>query len=84
MPGNGTNETPLGTSEPTAADRTSEPTPSDRANGFGRGTDEPRHPLPRLPADRPASEPAAPARRLNRHQRRRLAALARLGLRSAA
>jgi hypothetical protein len=70
---NRTNETPASTNEPTAANPTigtSEPTRPNRTN-------EPRHPVPPLPADGPAPELPAPARRLNRHQRRRFAALAR-------
>jgi hypothetical protein len=77
---NRTDETPASTDEPTAADRTirtSEPAPPGRANGLAVGTDESRHPVPPLPADWPAPVPPAPARRLNRHKRRRLAALAR-------
>jgi hypothetical protein len=80
-----------GTNEPTAPNRTdetgigtSEPTPPDRTNDWAVGTDEPRYPVPPLPAGWPGHEPAAPARPLNRHQRRRLAALARARLRSAA
>jgi hypothetical protein len=54
-------------------------------NEAARGTDEPRHPVPRLPetrTDEPDDLPAPPLP-LNRHQRR-LAALARCGLRHAA
>ncbi|HEX6012837.1 MAG TPA: hypothetical protein VFY87_13780 [Geminicoccaceae bacterium] len=67
----------IGTNEPTAA--------ANRTNEFTRRTDEPRHPVPPLPGtrtDEPDDLPAPPP--LNRHQRRRLAALARLGLRRAA
>jgi hypothetical protein len=71
-----TNENQVGTNEPTAADRT---------NRTAHSTDEPRHPVPPLTGpctDEPDVPPAPPA--LNRHQRRRLAALARRGLRHAA
>jgi hypothetical protein len=84
---NRTNETPGSTNEPTAANPTigtGEPAPPNRANDFAVGTNEPMHPVPPLPAGWPTPEPAAPARPLNRHQRRRLAALARRGLRRAA
>ena len=79
-----TNELPPGANEPTAATRTdegrigtSEPAPPKRTNDLAVGMNEPRHPVPPLPAGWPGHEPAAPARPLNRHQRRRLAALAR-------
>jgi hypothetical protein len=65
------------TNEPTAA--------AHRTNGTWRGTDGPRHAVPPLPVmrtDEPEDRPAPPA--LNRHERRRLAALARRGLRPAA
>jgi hypothetical protein len=65
----------LGTNEPTAA--------AHRTNDFARSTDGPRHPVPPLPETR-TNEPIPPARSLNRHQRRRLAALARRALRQAA
>ena len=67
----------VGTNEPTAA--------ADRTNDLHLGTDEPKHPVPPLPetrTDEPDDLPARPP--LNRHQRRRLAALARCGLRRAA
>ena len=65
----------VGTIEPTTPSCTNEPT--------ARRTDRPRHPVPPLPETR-TNERIPPARPLNRHQRRRLAALARLGLRPAA
>ena len=66
----------VGTNEPTTApDRTNETA--------ALATDEPRHPVPPLP-EGCTNEPMPSARPLNRHQRRRLAALARLGLRPAA
>jgi hypothetical protein len=67
----------VGTNEPTHA--------ANRTDDLARGTDEPRHPVPPLTGpctDEPDVPPAPPA--LNRHQRRRLAALARRGLRHAA
>jgi hypothetical protein len=90
-----TNENPAsGTNEPTAPIGTSQPAPvgisepmaaANRTNEPARCTDEPKHPVPPLPGTR-TNEPddlAAPPA-LNRHQRRRLAALARRGLRHAA
>ena len=72
---------PAGTREPGSANDTNEiesgtnePTPANRTNDFAAGTNEPRYPVPPLPASY-ADEPAA--RPLNRHQRRRLAALTR-------
>jgi hypothetical protein len=91
MPENCTNENQPGTNEPDAPATVDEPAPefgtnrptaaADRTDENARGTDEPRYPVPPLPdtrADEPDSLPAPPA--LNRHQRRRLAALARRGL----
>jgi hypothetical protein len=67
----------IGTNEPTmAADRTNEPA--------ARCTDGPRHPVPPLPEKRTSEPDERPAPPPNRHQRRRLAALARRGLRHAA
>jgi hypothetical protein len=71
----------LGMNEPNA---TSKPT-ADRTNETAHVTDEPRHPVPPLPdprTDEPDDLPAPPP--LNRHQRRRLAALARRQARQAA
>jgi hypothetical protein len=77
-------DAPAATDQPAREAGTNEPTlAADRTSGTARGTDEPRHPVPPLPEPR-TNEPTAPARPLNRHQRRRLAALARLGLRHAA
>jgi hypothetical protein len=70
-----TNENGIGTNEPTAV--------ADRTNDFARGTDEPRHPVPPLPETRTDEPDNLPAP-LNRHQRRRLAALARREQRRAA
>jgi hypothetical protein len=82
----GTNEpdAPAITDEPARGTGTGEPTAAaNRTNGFARRTDEPRHPVPPLPGTC-TDEPTLPARPLNRHQRRRLAALARRELRRAA
>jgi hypothetical protein len=66
----------LGTNEPTTA--------ADRANDTAPSMDEPRHPVPPLPETR-TNDPARPTSPpLKRHQRRRLAALARRELRPAA
>jgi hypothetical protein len=84
----GTNEPddPSTTDESTLGAGTNEPTPaSGRTSEPASSTDEPRHPVPPLPGtrtDEPDDLPARPA--LNRHQRRRLAALARRELRRAA
>ena len=67
------------TNEPTPALGTNEPTSSDCTNELSRGMNEPRHPVPPLAGVR-AETASAP----NRHERRRLAALARQGLRAAA
>jgi hypothetical protein len=82
LPEPGTNDlAPAGTREPGIANDTNEietgtnePTRPNRTNEFAAGTNEPRHPVPPLPASY-ADEPAG--RPLNRHQRRRLAALTR-------
>jgi hypothetical protein len=84
----GTNEpdAPTMTDGPAIGADTNEPAAAaDRTNDLARGTDGPRHPVPPLPeprTDEPDDLPAPPA--LNRHQRRRLAALARRQLRHAA
>ena len=88
-----TNENRVGTNEPDAPATADEPargvgtneptTTADRTNGTARCTDEPRHPVPPLPETR-TDEPIPPLPTLNRHQRWRLAALARRGLRRAA
>jgi hypothetical protein len=66
----------LGTNEPTTA--------ADHANDTAPSMDEPRHPVPPLPETR-TNDPARPTSPpLKRHQRRRLAALARRELRPAA
>jgi hypothetical protein len=89
-----TNENQPGTNEPAAPSTavgpapgvgTNEPTATtDRTNEIARGTDEPSHAIPPLPKTRTDEPDGLPARPLNRHQRRRLAALARRELRRAA
>jgi hypothetical protein len=80
--------TPVGTNEPNRANEDeigmNEPTPRNRTNDFRSGTDEPRHAVPSLLETRTNEPDLAPPPALNRHQRRRLAALARRGLRPAA
>jgi hypothetical protein len=74
----------FGMNEPNATSGTGEPA-ADRTNEPARVTDQLRHPVPPPPrtcTDEPDDLPAPPA--LNRHQRRRLAALTRRGLRPAA
>jgi hypothetical protein len=85
-PASGTNEpaAPIGTTEP-ASMGTSEPdAPSCTNEPAAHGTDGPTHPVPPLPETRTSEPDDLPRRPLNRHQRRRLAALARRGLRRAA
>jgi hypothetical protein len=68
-----TNETsPAGTNEP--ARPAPSPTPAGASRTAATRTDEPRRPVPPLPAE-PDHVPAAPPR--NRHERRRFAALQR-------
>jgi hypothetical protein len=82
---NRTNENMIGTNEPTAAPpSTNEPTATKRTDETVRGTDRPRHAVPPLPETRTDEPDDLPAPSLNRHQRRRLTALARRGLRPAA
>jgi hypothetical protein len=79
-------EAPPTTDEPAREVGTNEPTvAANGTNGTARGTDEPRHPVPPLPEMRTSEPEELPAPTpLNRHQRRRLAVLARRRLRRAA